>query len=81
MDIGANIKCFMGDRTAEQRYASFDYCFNYFQSFRETGRTVGLAAPENMLLSCLHLGFYLASWGMFRGSSDLPSRSLKQSSQ
>jgi hypothetical protein len=31
-----------------------------------------------MILSCLHLGFYLASWGMFRPSSDLPSRSLKQ---
>lgn len=26
----------------------------------------------------LHLGFYLASWGMFRGSSGLRSRSLKQ---
>jgi hypothetical protein len=78
VDIVANIKRFMGDRTAEQRYASFDYCFNYFQSFREVGGTADIAAPENMLLSCLHLGFYLASWGMFRGSSDLPNRSLKQ---
>jgi hypothetical protein len=78
VDIEANIKCFMGDRTSEQRYASFDYCFNYFQSFRETDSTADIAAPENVLLSCLHLGFYLASWGMFRGSSDLPSRSLKQ---
>jgi hypothetical protein len=78
VDIEANIRCFMGDRKADQRYASFDYCFNYFQSFLERDRTIDIAAAENMLLSCLHLGFYLASWGMFRSSSDLPSRSLKQ---
>lgn len=59
------------------RYASFDYCFNYFQSFREQGRAKDIAAPENMQLSCLHLGFYLASWGMFR-SSTVRSRSVHQ---
>lgn len=37
-----------------------------------------LAAPENMPLSCLHLGFYLASWRMFREPSGLRNRSLKQ---
>jgi hypothetical protein len=78
VDIESNIKRFMGDRTPEQRYASFDYCFNYFQSFRESGSIADIAAPENMLYSCLQLGFYLASWGMFRASSDLPNRSLKQ---
>lgn len=31
-----------------------------------------------MQLSCLHLGFYLANWGMFRPSSGLRSRSIKQ---
>jgi hypothetical protein len=30
-----------------------------------------------MELSCLQLGFYLASWGMFRGSSVLLQRSVK----
>lgn len=78
MDIEVNIKRFMGDRTAEQRYASFDYCYNYFQSFRENGNVECIGAPENLLLSCLHLGFYLASWGMFRGSSGMLTRSLKQ---
>jgi hypothetical protein len=78
VDVEANISLFMGDRTPDQRYASFDYCFNYFQSFRESGSIADIAAPENMLHSCLHLGFYLASWGMFRASSGLPSRSLKQ---
>lgn len=78
MNIDANIKDFRGDRQPDQRPASFDYCFNYFQSFRESGSTAGIAAAPNMALSCLHLGFYLASWGMFRGSSGLRRRSLKQ---
>ena len=78
MDIEANIKSFSGDRQPEQRFASFDYCFNYFQSFREGCRVADIATAQNMLLSCLHLGFDLASWGMFRGSSGLRSRSLKQ---
>ena len=78
MDIGANIKRFRGDRQPERRSASFDYCFNYFQSFSDDGSLADIAAAANMPLSCLHLGFYLASWGMFRGSSGLRSRSLKQ---
>lgn len=78
MDIESNIKLFSGDRQPERRFASFDYCFNYFQSFWESGNVADIAAAENMLLSCLHLGFYLASWGMFRGSSGLRGRSLKQ---
>jgi hypothetical protein len=79
VDIGDNIKRFRGDGEPERRFASFDYCFNYFQSFREGGGSVAdLAEGENMLMSCLHLGFYLASWGMFRGSPGLRSRSLKQ---
>jgi hypothetical protein len=81
VDVEANIKCFMGDRIAEQRYASLAYCFNDFQSFREKGSTADIAVPENVLLSCLHLGFYLASWGMFRGSSDLPAEASISSSQ
>ena len=64
-------------RTPTGRYASFDYCFNYFQQFREKGQTASLASPGNMEASCLQLGFYLASWGMFRGSSDLLKRSVK----
>jgi hypothetical protein len=78
VDIGASIKRFQGDRQPERRSVSFDYCFNYFQSFREDASVADIATAENMLLSCLHLGFYLASWGMFRGSSGLRSQSLKQ---
>jgi hypothetical protein len=68
----------MGDRRPKARYASFDYCFNHFQSFRERGLITDIASSDNMLSSCLHLGFYLASWGMFRASSELPKRSLRQ---
>ena len=45
------------------RYSSFDYCYNYF--FTTSDLT------KDMEKSCLVLGFYLASWGMFRGSSFL----------
>jgi hypothetical protein len=77
MDIEVNLAAFTGDRTPGARYTSFDYCFNYFQSFREQNRVAEIASQENMQLSCLHLGFYLASWGMFRGPSTLLLRSAR----
>jgi hypothetical protein len=64
-------------RRPNARYASFDYCFNYFQSFREAGNLRAIAEGANCQISCLHLGFYLASWGMFRGSADLLQRSAR----
>ncbi|MCG2679880.1 MAG: hypothetical protein L6455_07925 [Kiritimatiellae bacterium] len=65
-----------GRRPAE-RYASFDYCFNYFQQFRDTNNFAKMADGQHIEMSCLHLAFYLASWGMFRGSSFLLERSAK----
>jgi hypothetical protein len=56
------------------RYASFDYCFNYFQGFKEKRE---IANKDNIQNSCLHLAFYLASWGMLRGSSFLLQKSIK----
>ena len=56
------------------RYASFDYCFNYFQGFKNKKE---LADKRNIQNSCLHLAFYLASWGMLRGSSFLLQKSIK----
>jgi hypothetical protein len=78
VDFGDNIRRFRDDGQPERRFASFDYCFNHFQAFREAGGVADIAAAENMPLSCLHLGFYLASWGMFRGPSVLRRRSVKQ---
>ena len=66
-----------GGRKPDARYASFDYCFNYFQAFREAGNVGAIAEPENRELSCLHLGFYLASWGMLRGSAELLQKSAR----
>jgi hypothetical protein len=84
MDLARDILEFLhGDEDGEtpgrgprDRYASFDYCFNYFHSFREAGAMKALATPEHAQTSCLQLGFYLASWGMLRGSSFLLRKSL-----
>lgn len=59
------------DNQQDGRYTSFDYCFNYFQDFKKNGTTENIASDENLQKSCLQLGFYLASWGMYRGSSSI----------
>lgn len=59
------LKLFIVDRQLEKRYASFDFCYNYFYTHK--GHLVG----ENMQTSCMHLWAYLASWGMLRGSAQL----------
>lgn len=45
------------------RERSWDFCFNYFQARPEPTR--------DLEVSCLQLGYYLASWGMLRGRSYL----------
>jgi len=60
-----------------ERDASFDYCFNYFQEFREGQRVTQLADPQHIQVSCLQIAFFLASWGMLRGSSFLFHKSIK----
>jgi hypothetical protein len=77
VDIDANLAVFLEHRTPQARYASFDYCFNHFQEAREWGDMARLANDDHRMLSCLQLGFYLASWGMMRGSGDLLQRSVR----
>ncbi|MDR3502176.1 MAG: hypothetical protein P4L79_06285 [Legionella sp.] len=60
-----------------ERYTSFDYCYNYFQSFKDKNDTLSLANDYNIINSCYHIGFYLASWGMLRGASYLLQKSIK----
>lgn len=60
---------FLSLRDVNHRYASFDYCFNYFQTTP--------CYTDDMEKSCMVLGFYLASWGMFRGSSFLLQKSAR----
>ena len=78
VDINGNLKAFLDDRDPGARYASFDYCFNHFQAARESGNLARLGEGDGLLLSCLQLGFYLASWGMMRGSGDLLQRSMRR---
>src|SRR5438093_12679315 len=75
MDIEGNLKAYLAAREPTTRYTSFDYCFNHFQSHRDG--PADLSSLSGMELSCLHLGFYLASWGMLRGSSPLLMHSIK----
>jgi hypothetical protein len=77
VDIDANLAAFLVYRTPEARYASFDYCFNHFQEARDSGDTAQLADNDHRKLSCLQFGFFLASWGMMRGSGDLYQRSVR----
>lgn len=48
------------------RYKSWEHCYIFFHSKRGLKFT---ASDYDQL--CLHLAFYLASWGMYRGSSFL----------
>lgn len=77
VDIEANLTRFLGTREPTLRYASFDYCFNYFQSFHDDDRLPALTEAGQLETSCLQVGFYLASWGMFRGKAALLQHSAK----
>jgi len=83
MDVKKSINQFLEGngknkgRKPDERYASFDFCYNYFYSFYKRNKLNELADEKNLQMSCLQLGFYLASWGMMRGSSFLLEKSIK----
>ena len=70
-NIQSAILEFKSYRDGMSRYASYDYCYNHFHPVRN------IQITDDMEKSCLALGFYLASWGMFRGSSFLLDKSVK----
>lgn len=70
-DISVVINEFKSKSNPNDRYTSFDYCYGYFL------KNKGSDLVNNMEYSCLSLGFYLASWGMLRGSSFLLEKSVK----
>ncbi len=70
-DITKIVEKFEEKHDACGRDASFDYCHNYFHPSNKNDLT------KNIEQSCLSLGFYLASWGMFRGSSFMLKKSSK----
>lgn len=59
------------------RYASWEYCYVIFQEMIEKKKQGFPLKDEDYDYLALHLGFYLASWGMYRGSSFLLSKSYK----
>ncbi len=68
-DIETIVNKFKSQSNPDDRYTSFDYCYNYFRTTNDI--------TQDIEKSCLVLGFYLASWGMFRGSSFLLQKSVK----
>jgi hypothetical protein len=77
LDIATNVATYLGERSPVARASSFDYCFNYFQDFQDRDATGTLADPGHLETSCLQLGYYLASWGMLRGSTALHNKSYR----
>lgn len=69
-DLGQKVRAFHA-RTAtdpHHRYRSWEHCYRYFRS-----RSRDALVAEKRA-AALQLGFYLASWGMYRGSSFLLQR-------
>jgi hypothetical protein len=68
-NIESVVRKFTRELQPGHRYASFDYCYNYFRTTKNP--------DKDMEKSCLTLGYYLASWGMYRGSSFVLQNSLQ----
>jgi len=54
-------------KNKDHRYHSYDLCFNTFKIFLKKD----MCSDADYDYMALHLGMYLASWGMYRGSSKL----------
>jgi hypothetical protein len=76
IEVEGHISKFDSEIKLESSNASFDFCFNYFQSFRDAGQINEIASSSNLETSCLHLSAYLAAWGMYRGSARLGGKSI-----
>jgi len=67
MDLRLRVERFaggpLGQGVAGSRSQSYDHCYNYFTPTRQP--------TADLEKSCAVLGFYLASWGMYRGSTYL----------
>jgi type IV secretory pathway VirB6-like protein len=51
---------------SNDRFRSFEHCYLFFKKLNRDG-----SFAQHKERAMLHLGFYLASWGMYRGSSFL----------
>ena len=68
-----NIKAYFGVTEIDKhgRYLSWRHCYNNFTKCRSQYN------DDTVDYLCLHLAFYLASWGMLRGSSFLLQKDYK----
>jgi hypothetical protein len=68
--IHEKISAYFGEVIGDphHRYRSWEHCYRFFRDVTP----LGIAAQRE--LAALHLGFYLASWGMYRGSTFLLQR-------
>lgn len=65
----SQIQAYFGNSLGEHhRYRSWEHCYSYFQGRGQDG------IARDKETAALQLGFYLASWGMYRGSSFLLQR-------
>lgn len=63
--IREKVRAFLDTMGEHHRYRSWEHCYGYFHKF--TPKEIAGSRE----LGALQLGFYLASWGMYRGSSFL----------
>lgn len=70
MNIAEKIGTYYGElaRDKHHRYRSWEHCYNYFR------QTVPAEVAKQRDTAALQVAFYLASWGMYRGSSFLLQR-------
>jgi hypothetical protein len=68
------IKTYLNGTKEHSRYMSWVHCYNAFAPYIKNEKK-----PDNDTIDylALHLGFYLASWGMYRGSSFLLHKDYK----
>lgn len=66
VDFKEQAETFKAQAKANHRFLSWEHCYYFFAENKES-----LKNGENVDLAALNLAFYLASWGMYRGSSFL----------
>lgn len=57
------------------RFLSWEHCYRHFSALIQKGSSN--ISDDELDLAALHLGFYLASWGMYRGSTFSLQRDYK----
>jgi len=62
------------EKDKNNRGWSWNHCYTFFQKYKNYDSAKQKSTKD---LACLNLGFYLASWGMYRGSSFLLSKDYK----